>query len=370
MRLALIYDRTKGGLTKTALLTSIALAERGHSVLVCGPARRLPPLAKRAQDLGVMFTEGPEGGFLTLPQPIARKMKEFGPDLIVSSHRGCDVRASHLARKLRIPHVAWIHGDPNSADGLQNPGIPLLGFRNHLWRQALRRARRIVCVSSKVMESTTEFLGGDRDEKVSSVLNAISLADYSWARPKGLREDGRPIRLLAVGRVCREKRPHLLVDLVQRARDLGWNVTGQWLGEGELLDEVRDRVARLHMSSFIDLPGHRWDVVRFYRDADIQVHFCTDEGCSLALAEAQAAGLPVVAFNSGSIPEIVQHGVTGLLSPPLDTEQMVARIKALKDNTKLYTAMSAAAIDWARSRFSHERLGFEFEKTLLGALAE
>ncbi|MBN1102444.1 MAG: glycosyltransferase family 4 protein [Deltaproteobacteria bacterium] len=367
MRLAFFYDKTSGGLPKISLDIAKALADRCHAVLACGPIKSHRCWAKSAYEHGVILAEGPSGGFLSLPRSIIRRITEFGPELIVSGHRGCDVRASNLAHKIGVPHVAIIHGNPNSMVGLQNPSIPLLWFRNLIWRQALRRACKIVCVSRWIMAMTKDFLGNGKD-LITTILNGVPLSDYTWAKQRSLRGVRRPRRLLAVGRICREKRPDLFVDLVRKARDLGCDVTGQWLGEGELLDEVRARAIRFGISPFVHLPGHSFQPVSYYKDADLLVHFCTHEGFGLALVEAQAAGLPVIAFDSGSIPEIVQKGVTGFLSTPLNLEEMAMNTKRLIADDVAYTSMSKAAIDWARSAFSLERLGLEYENMLMEIL--
>lgn len=73
------------------------------------------------------------------------------------------------------------------------------------------------------------------------------------------------------------------------------------------------------------------------------------------LAEAAAAGLPAVASDLGGIPDLVLHGRTGFLAPPLDDEAFVARLRELIASPDLRHRMGTAASDHARSHFDANR---------------
>ncbi|MBK3773631.1 glycosyltransferase, partial [Azospirillum brasilense] len=69
-----------------------------------------------------------------------------------------------------------------------------------------------------------------------------------------------------------------------------------------------------------------------YAAADLMVWPAVNEAYGMALLEAQAAGLPVVAGRTGGVPDVVRDGVTGLLPPVGDAEAFAAAVRALLDD--------------------------------------
>lgn len=87
---------------------------------------------------------------------------------------------------------------------------------------------------------------------------------------------------------------------------------------------------------------------------DVLVHLPTDESFGLALAEALAAGIPIVASNIGGCAEIILDGVTGLLVSPQDEDRLVKALYKLldQDSFSLRRRMALAGSRHAKSRFS------------------
>jgi glycosyltransferase involved in cell wall biosynthesis len=77
--------------------------------------------------------------------------------------------------------------------------------------------------------------------------------------------------------------------------------------------------------------------------------------------EALAAGIPVVAANHGGLPEIVEHGRTGLLVPPGDPHALAKALRELADDPERRARMGAAAAADASERFGVERMLDEVE---------
>lgn len=71
------------------------------------------------------------------------------------------------------------------------------------------------------------------------------------------------------------------------------------------------------------------DLTALYAAADLMVWPAVNEAYGMALLEAQAAGLPVVAGRTGGVPDVVRDGMTGLLPPVGDVEAFAAAVRAL-----------------------------------------
>ena len=116
-----------------------------------------------------------------------------------------------------------------------------------------------------------------------------------------------------VARLAPPRLPHLVVEALARVRQVRPEVTLALVGDGPLRPRVEGAVAQHRLEGAVDLLGERNDVADLLVHASCAVHLSTYEGASLAVLEAMAAGLPVVASRLGGMDELVVDGVTGRL---------------------------------------------------------
>jgi glycosyltransferase involved in cell wall biosynthesis len=108
----------------------------------------------------------------------------------------------------------------------------------------------------------------------------------------------------------------------------------------------------IHFVNFADDPA---TVARYYQAADLYLHPARAESFGLAVLEAMACGVPVVASDVGGIPEIIADGESGLLVPSEDAAALAAATAALLGDSGRRSRMVAAGLSRARNEFSHER---------------
>lgn len=101
-------------------------------------------------------------------------------------------------------------------------------------------------------------------------------------------------------------------------------------------------------------------VARYYQAADVYIHAAKAEAFGKTVTEALACGKPVVATAVGGIPEQVDDGVTGFLTPPGDAVVMAERISQLLRDDELCRRIGFEATQSARSRFGLERQANDF----------
>lgn len=157
---------------------------------------------------------------------------------------------------------------------------------------------------------------------------------------------GLPINVVVIGfigRLAPIKRPDRVIALARALPDVHFAI----VGDGELSDSVRDDARGLTNVSF-----HGWqdDVAAVHCAIDIALLTSDNEGMSVSLIEAAAAGLPVVATNVGAIPEIVHHGVNGLLADTDD--QLTAAVRRLADDSDERRRFGMAGAAIASSTFT------------------
>lgn len=207
--------------------------------------------------------------------------------------------------------------------------------------------------------------GGPRDGLTALRVSLVRARDVVREPP---RQDwsGR-ISLLTVGRIEPEKNPLLLVDaLAELERRQPGRFRLQWIGEGRLQDEVRQRAVERGAAEAIELSGFvpfGPDLLRSYRDSHLFVHVATTEGFGQVLAEAMASGLPIVATAVGGVPAALDGGRAGLLVPPLRRTALVEAIERMSADAKLRARLSARGLELAR------RHTLEAEAARLAAIA-
>ena len=112
------------------------------------------------------------------------------------------------------------------------------------------------------------------------------------------------------------------------------------------------------------------DLPLLYAGADLCVWPAVGEAFGMALLEAQASGVPVVAGAFGGVPAIVADGRTGLLTPPGDAGAFAAAVVRLLEHANLRAAMGAAARDWIARHHGLDTAAGILDAALRGAVAE
>jgi len=102
---------------------------------------------------------------------------------------------------------------------------------------------------------------------------------------------------------------------------------------------------------FVPFERSPQNVASFYQAADVYVHASMAETFGLAIAEAMACGVPVVATIVGGIPEVVDDGQTGLLVPPRDPAAMADAIERLLTDEALHRSCATRAAEKAAERY-------------------
>jgi glycosyltransferase involved in cell wall biosynthesis len=156
------------------------------------------------------------------------------------------------------------------------------------------------------------------------------------------RKDDAPFVLMYCGRL-NGPREQKGIDVLLRSLPMvirHQNVVLNIVGTGPRLDQYRALAEQLSIQAHVRFLGfvEHDEMPAQYTQADLFVLPSRRESFGLVLAEAMACGLPVVATTAGAIPEVVEHGVTGLLVPPGDPEALAGAINSLlRDPLKMKT---------------------------------
>lgn len=150
--------------------------------------------------------------------------------------------------------------------------------------------------------------------------------------------------IFTAGRLSREKGHLDLVEATALLRDAGGLPPFSIVvaGEGPERRAIESRCSELNLTNFL-LAGHQPDVQAWYGAADVFVLPSHSEGSPMALLEAMAAGLPVVATNVGGVPEIARADENAVLVPGRDPKGLAAGMRRVLLDSELRTRLGDAA---------------------------
>jgi glycosyltransferase involved in cell wall biosynthesis len=263
-----------------------------------------------------------------------------------------------------VPWIAKLAGAQNVIYEMQNSGV----FQATSWRRSLLRQRtkvmtkpttRVIAISQFVKEQLVR--SGLAAEKIVVRYLGVDTQRFApdpsaraqWAREFDLRDD--ELILSTVSYLRPFKNPQVLV---QTCRELAnRNVAARLFvaGDGEMLPDLKELSRQLGVEDRIHWLGNIPDPKSLLQASDIFLLASIGEAFGLVLAEAMACGVPIVGSHSGSLPEVVEEGRTGLLATPLDASSFADAIEQLAKNADLRKEMGKQAVDHIRDKFTVAR---------------
>jgi len=134
-----------------------------------------------------------------------------------------------------------------------------------------------------------------------------------------------------------------LLSAARLAADVTQNLYFVSVGQGVQEQELKQRHRDLGLGDRFRFLGHRTDVMEILAASDLFVMSSRFEGFPVAVMEAMAAGLPVVATSVGGLPDAVTMGVDGILTPPADPNALAEAVLRLAKDPEERRRMSRAA---------------------------
>lgn len=282
-----------------------------------------------------------EADLTTIPR-LARSIQRQRPDLVhLHSRRGADTLGALAGRLAGVPLVLSRRVD--------NPEPAALA-RLRYWLPD-----RVIAISRAIYDILRA--AGVPEDRLACIRSAVDVERYrpdpdpSWLRGElGLAPDSTPVGMVAQ---FIERKGH--ADLVAAApailRDHP-STTFLLFGRGPLESAVRDRVRQQGLDGSFVFAGFREDLARILPCLDLVVHPARREGLGVALLQAAACGVPVVACRAGGIPEVVRPDVNGILVEPGDTEGLARGTLAVLNDPKRSERLSRGARRLAVEEFS------------------
>ena len=361
MKIGFVCYPTFGGSGVVATELGKALAEKGHELhfITYSTPARMGSLKSNLFYHEVRVSDYPLFDYQPYELVLTSKMVEVtlahDLDLLHVHYAIPHASAAVLARDIlqaqgiRIPVVTTLHGTDITLLGREPAFEPVISH-------AINRSDAVTAVSESLRKDTLELFGVERAIQV--VNNFICTQHFERAADevfrKSIAPNGEPI-ITHISNFRPVKRVQDVLETFIRIRKV---IPAKLLLVGD--GPERSRIEKMAMDQGVDddiiCIGKIKNTVEPLLISDLFLLPSETESFGLAALEALAAGVPVVASDSGGIPEVVDHGKSGFLAPVGDVQQMAKYALQLLENPE----QMAKAKKMAKARASD----FQIQKIL------
>jgi len=221
--------------------------------------------------------------------------------------------AQFVLRSEHLPRFRWLLGVKRWLHSL-------------LYRLSAPHVHGYIAVSEDVRKAVHAY-AGPLQNKVSVILNSVDVQRYQGAvdRIEIRQQLGVPVQsklIAVVATFKKQKGHHYLIEAVSALIEKHPELHILFIGDGELKPDLQEMTRKLGLVDHIHFLGLRKDVPALLGASDFFVLPSLWEGLPMALIEAMATGLPVIATQVSGTKDVMLHLETGLLVQPGDAEQL------------------------------------------------
>jgi glycosyltransferase involved in cell wall biosynthesis len=341
----------EGGLERVVTMLATGQARRGeaHVAAVLSPAdAHGHPFVERLRGLGIAVTPIVVGGrgYWREYRALRELTKSLRPSVVHTHGYRADGIAGIVARQAGLATVSTVHGFTG--------GRPRIWLNERVQCIALRYAHAVVAVSRPLVDRLTAAgIPGDRIHCVANgYLESAPLLSRDEARRRLGISRGACVAGW-VGRLSHEKGPDVILEALAAA-DPAWQLA--MIGEGSVGHALRERAVAIGVADRIVWHGAVPDAASLFTAFDAFVLSSRTEGTPIALLEAMAARVPIVATRVGGVPDVVGEA-EALLVPSERPDAIAGALASLRRDPRAAEQRCGAA---------YERLhrGFGFDAWL------
>ena len=311
---------------------------------------QLAPIRRSGQSVRALSDSSAAGA-----APLARLLRDIRGerfDLIHSHLFWANLCARAAGKWAGVPVVINSH---HGTDGWHSLSHRLLE------RGTVGLADRLVACSEAVRRCAVEQVGIPA-RKVVTIPNGVPVQRFAGraGRDRMRATLGLSPGSLVIGSVGRLDEPVKGYAVLLKALEILGGTMPEVVclicGDGPARARLENSLRERNLSEKVRFLGERQDVPLILQALDLYVQPSLSEGFGLSVLEAMATGLPVVATETGGLPEVVRAGVTGDLVPPGDANQLAQRIRSLLGDAVRRAAYGREGEMRARRDFTLERM--------------
>lgn len=299
-----------------------------------------------------------------LRQALGRLLARVG-DCVVDAQDPFAARAALRAR--RGPHqrvVMTVHFSVSTADlwvdkkQIKRDGTVFRAIRQ-VEREVIPKVDGLVYVSRWARDALVDWLPAAAAVP-SAVINNFVAPLHAERPPQALGD------LVTVGNLEIAKNHRFLLAVLAEAKHAGRSLSLDIFGEGPCRGELQRQARSLGLEEHVRLHGFRPDVRDLLPGYRVYVHASYTESSSLAIMEAMAAGLPIVAGEIGPISELCDDGVEGRFWPLDDPARASTLLTDLLDSESERVKAARAARERFHRDYDADVVGPKLQSFLMG----
>ena len=345
-----------GGVENWIFKTAKALKNRGHEVFII--ARRESELYKKSKDAGLNTKIIKRISSATFMNPFrVIKLFNYINNNKIQALFFCSSPTFKLgtvaANLANVENIIYRRG---SAKPIKDK------FYNRL---LLNRITCFIANSEATKNKSLKFFNDFSEEKVKLIYNGVDLDKYkNFSIKKNFNFefeiDENKLLLVNIGRLSKQKGQEYLIKAINLVKESFTEFNLILIGTGPKENKLKKLVKTLNLTEYIKFAGFRKDIPFILSQADLMVHTALWEGCPWVVLESLASGVPILATDSSSLPEIIEEGKNGYLAKDRDIESIAKKIIMMCKDADL-NLLSKGARESAEQRFSFERVIEETE---------
>tara|TARA_B100000768_G_C11284821_1_gene381678 strand:+ start:2817 stop:3959 length:1143 start_codon:yes stop_codon:yes gene_type:complete len=374
MKIGIVCYPTFGGSGVVATELGKELADKGHLVhfITYNQPVRLGSFRKNVFYHEVNVSEYPLFDYPPYELVLASKMVEVVKheqlDLLHVHYAIPHASAAYMAKKIlaeediHVPVVTTLHGTDITLLGKDASFEPVISF-------AINKSDKVTAVSSSLKNDTYKLFGVNKDIEV--IPNFIRIDQANYVPNEELRQSYAPNGEKIIAHISNFRPVKRIPDIIEVFNLVKKEVKAKLVlvGDGPDRSKVSQMCREYGICDDVLLVGKLKNPTEVLSISDLFMLPSEQESFGLAALEAMAAGVPVVSSNTGGIPELNRHGVSGMMSNLGDIEEMAKHCVYLLDSEKRLEKFKKQALKRAKE-FDISKVLARYEKIYKEALEE
>ena len=266
-------------------------------------------------------------------------------------------------RRAEVKIIVETHGDFIETLSLEkNLVLPRL-YKKLFYimaKYSIGKSNIIRAVSSSTEQQVLDI---DSSKSVVRFPAWIDFKDFQNIEPKPLSKD--KFNILFIGSVTDRKKPHMIIEAIQRINDKSYNLSIVGPAPNEkYFKELKDLIDKSDLQNQVSLigPVDRESVKDYYSSSNLMILPSISEGLARVIFESQVAMCPVLVTDAPGMSDIVIDGQTGYVFESNNLDSLSLKIEYIKNNYEEASLVAKNAKGFILSNYSEDNFKFSFKK--------
>jgi N-acetyl-alpha-D-glucosaminyl L-malate synthase BshA len=349
LKIGIVCYPTYGGSGVVATELGKALADQGHEIhfITYSQPVRLGAAHKRIRYHEVSVSEYPLFYYPPYESVLASKMVDvvkYEKLDLMHVHYAIPHASAAITAKLvlaeegiRLPVITTLHGTDITLLGKDASFEPVISF-------AINKSDAVTAVSQSLKNDTYKLFGINQEIEV--IPNFLNSDHEVFEGSPELRKEYAAANERIIIHMSNFRPVKRIMDIVEVFARVQSEVPSKLilLGDGPERSRAEQKCRELNIMEHVTFVGNLKHPQELLSIGDLFILPSESESFGLAALEAMAAGLPVISTNTGGLPEVNRHGVTGMMSDVGDIEDMVKNCVYLLEDSKRLSKFKTQAI--------------------------